>query len=82
MSANSNSDLSDHRGDRHYYAVSSGGMTIKDSQAPPENRNRNLAQVCENTFDRVQETCLAVLNRSEDFGVVRRTIGVLSEVDF
>ena len=79
MSANSNSDFSDQRGDRHYYAVSSGDMITKGGHTPHEN-NRCFAQVCENTFDRVQETCLALLGRSEDFGVVRRTIGVLSEV--
>jgi hypothetical protein len=41
---------------------------------------KSVATVCERTYDRVQEACLALLSKVEDTGVIRRSLGILAEV--
>lgn len=42
---------------------------------------KSVATVCERTFDRAQEACLALLSKVEDTGVIRRSLGILAEVN-
>ena len=41
---------------------------------------RSIMAVCERTFDKAQESCLILLAKVEDVGIVRRVLGVLTEV--
>jgi hypothetical protein len=41
---------------------------------------RSIAVVCERTFEKAQDACLALLSKIDDAGVVRRCLGVLAEV--
>eukprot|EP00602_Paraphysomonas_sp_CaronLab_P007358 CAMPEP_0185034758 /NCGR_PEP_ID=MMETSP1103-20130426/24887_1 /TAXON_ID=36769 /ORGANISM="Paraphysomonas bandaiensis, Strain Caron Lab Isolate" /LENGTH=2224 /DNA_ID=CAMNT_0027571539 /DNA_START=141 /DNA_END=6815 /DNA_ORIENTATION=+ len=38
------------------------------------------ATVCERTFEKVQEACLGMLSKVSDTGVIRRSLGILSEL--
>lgn len=41
---------------------------------------RSIAVVCERTFEKAQDACLALLTKIDDAVVVRRCLGILAEV--
>jgi hypothetical protein len=52
------------------------------SSKPASNLRSTLIQVCESTYDNIQDACVALLFSIENPGVVRRTLGIISELAF
>jgi hypothetical protein len=70
---------------RKYFPASSTGLLQPFSNSTSDNDvlcniKASVSGVCERTYDKIQEACMMMLSKVEDAAVVRRSLGILSEV--